>query len=515
MAKKIMIQGTMSGAGKSLLCAGLCRIFRQDGYRVAPFKSQNMALNSFITADGREMGRAQVVQAEAAGVEPSADMNPILLKPASDTGSQVIVNGQVLGTMSAREYFAYKKQLVPQIQAALARLDEAYDILVLEGAGSPAEINLREGDIVNMGMARMARSPVLLAGDIDRGGVFAQLLGTLQLLEPEEREMVKGLIINKFRGDKTILDPGVAELTRRAKVPVLGVVPFLDVEIEEEDSLARRLERQEGDGLLDIAVIRLPRISNFTDFLTLENRPEIALRYVKSPARLGQPDLILLPGSKNTMEDLAWLRESGLEAQILKAAARGAVVFGICGGYQMLGETLEDPLGVEAGGSMRGLGLLPLKTTFTGRKTRTRVQGVFGPCGGALKGLSGGELEGYEIHMGKTRVDPEGLESGQEKALTRVRDQISGQEKADGAWEGNVYGTYVHGIFDREEVTEALIRCLAEKKGISPEILQAAGEGREGRSFREFKEQQYDRLAAGIRESLPMEQIYKILEQGI
>ena len=482
MAKKIMIQGTMSGAGKSLLCAGLCRIFRQDGYRVAPFKSQNMALNSFITADGREMGRAQVVQAEAAGVEPSADMNPILLKPASDTGSQVIVNGQVLGTMSAREYFAYKKQLVPQIRESLARLDEAYDILVLEGAGSPAEINLREGDIVNMGMARMARSPVLLAGDIDRGGVFAQLLGTLQLLEPEEREMVKGLIINKFRGDKTILDPGVAELTRRAKVPVLGVVPFLDVEVEEEDSLARRLERQEGDGLLDIAVIRLPRISNFTDFLTLENRPEISLRYVKSPARLGQPDLILLPGSKNTMEDLAWLRESGLEAQIL---------------------------------SMRGLGLLPLKTTFTGRKTRTRVQGVFAPCEGALNGLSGRELEGYEIHMGETRVDLRRLESGQAKALTRVRDQISGQEKADGAWAGNVYGTYVHGIFDREDVTEALIRCLAERKGISPEILQAAGEGREDRSFWEFKEQQYDRLAAGIRESLPMEQIYKILEQGI
>ena len=298
-------------------------------------------------------------------------------------------------------------------------------------------------------------------------------------------------------------------------MPVLGVVPFLDVEIEEEDSLARRLERQEGDGLLDIAVIRLPRISNFTDFLTLENRPEIALRYVKNPARLGQPDLILLPGSKNTMEDLAWLRESGLEAQILKAEARGALIFGICGGYQMLGETLEDPLGVEAGGSMRGLGLLPLKTTFTGRKTRTRVQGVFGPCGGALNGLSGRELEGYEIHMGKTRVDPEGLESGQEKALTWVRDQISGQEKADGAWMGNVYGTYVHGIFDREDVTEALIRCLAERKGISPEILQAAGEGREDRSFREFKEQQYDRLAAGIRESLPMEQIYKILEQGI
>ena len=300
-----------------------------------------------------------MVQAEAAGVEPSADMNPILLKPASDTGSQVIVNGQVLGTMSAREYFAYKKQLVPQIQAALARLDEAYDILVLEGAGSPAEINLREGDIVNMGMARMARSPVLLAGDIDRGGVFAQLLGTLQLLEPEEREMVKGLIINKFRGDKTILDPGVAELTRRAKVPVLGVVPFLDVEIEEEDSLARRLERQEGDGLLDIAVIRLPRISNFTDFLTLENRPEIALRYVKNPARLGQPDLILLPGSKNTMEDLAWLRESGLEAQILKAEARGALIFGICGGYQIAGGNPGGSAGRRGGRLHAGAGASP------------------------------------------------------------------------------------------------------------------------------------------------------------
>ena len=337
MAKAIMIQGTMSSAGKSLIAAGLCRIFQQDGYRCAPFKSQNMALNSFITEDGLEMGRAQVMQAEAAGIEPSVWMNPILLKPTNDMGSQVIVNGEVIGTMKARDYFAYKKQLIPDILRAYQKLEAEYDIIVIEGAGSPAEINLKQDDIVNMGMAKLAKAPVLLVGDIDRGGVFAQLLGTLLLLEEEEKQMVKGLIINKFRGDKTILDPGVVMLEEKGGIPVVGVAPYLQVQLDDEDSLTERFWMKEAAGKIDIAVIRLPRISNFTDFNALEVAKEASVRYVEHVRELQKPDLIILPGSKNTMEDLRWLRESGMEAAILKSHAKGTVIFGICGGYQMLG----------------------------------------------------------------------------------------------------------------------------------------------------------------------------------
>ena len=312
MAKAIMVQGTMSNAGKSLLAAGLCRIFKQDGYRVAPFKSQNMALNSFITEEGLEMGRAQVMQAEAAGIKPSVLMNPILLKPTNDVGSQVIVNGEVLGTMSARDYFKYKKKLVPDIMKAYDKLASENDIIVIEGAGSPAEINLKTEDIVNMGMAKMAKAPVLLVGDIDRGGVFAQLIGTVELLEEDEREMVKGLIINKFRGDKTILDPGVQMLEERSHIPVVGVAPYLDIQVEDEDSLTERFDRKQEVDLIDIAVIRVPRISNFTDFNPLESIPGVSLRYVQHVSELKNPDMIILPGTKNTMEDLLWMRANGL-----------------------------------------------------------------------------------------------------------------------------------------------------------------------------------------------------------
>ena len=322
MAKAIMVQGTMSNAGKSLLAAGLCRIFKQDGYKVAPFKSQNMALNSFITEEGLEMGRAQVMQAEAAGIAPSVLMNPILLKPTNDVGSQVIVNGEVLGTMSARDYFRYKKKLIPDIMKAYETLAEENDIIVIEGAGSPAEINLKEEDIVNMGMAKMAKAPVLLVGDIDRGGVFAQLIGTVQLLEEEERDMVKGLIINKFRGDKTILDPGVKMLEEKSGIPVVGVAPYMQIQVEDEDSLTERFDKNQEIGQIDIAVIRTPRISNFTDFNPFESIPGVSLRYVKTPGELKSPDLILLPGTKNTMGDLKWLRESGMEAAILKESSR-------------------------------------------------------------------------------------------------------------------------------------------------------------------------------------------------
>ena len=361
-AKPIMIQGTMSGAGKSLLVAGLCRVLAQDGLRVAPFKSQNMALNSSITAEGAEMGRAQVVQAEAAGVPPEVAMNPILLKPTNDTGSQVIVNGHVLDTMSARDYFAYKHNLVPDIMRAYNDLASRFDVIVIEGAGSPAEINLKDDDIVNMGMAKMVSSPVLLAGDIDRGGVFAQLLGTLMLLEEDELRHMKGLIVNKFRGDKTILDPGLDILRERSGLPVAGVIPYTLLDIDDEDSLSDRLDVRSTKALVDIAVIRLPKVSNFTDFIALDAIDGVGVRYVQRASDLGEPDLIIIPGTKNTLADLKWLRESGVETVLLKRAAAGTPVFGICGGYQILGQEVSDPLGTEGGGTMRGLGLLPIRT---------------------------------------------------------------------------------------------------------------------------------------------------------
>ncbi len=502
MAKAIMVQGTMSNAGKSLLAAGLCRIFKQDGYRVAPFKSQNMALNSFITEDGLEMGRAQVMQAEAAGIKPSVLMNPILLKPTNDVGSQVIVNGEVLGTMSARDYFKYKKSLVPDIMKAYNALASENDIIVIEGAGSPAEINLKEEDIVNMGMAKMAKAPVLLVGDIDRGGVFAQLIGTVELLEEDEKAMVKGLIINKFRGDKTILDPGVEMLEERSKIPVVGVTPYLDIQVEDEDSLTERFDRKQEAGVIDIAVIRTPRISNFTDFNPFESIQGVSLRYVKHPRDLHSPDMIILPGTKNTMGDLIWMRESGMEAAVLKEASRGKLIFGVCGGYQMLGETLSDPHGVENGGSMKGMGLLPMETVFAEKKTRTRVHGHFGQLSGVFAPLSGAEIEGYEIHMGESILKENA------GTATKITDSVSGIKKEEGAFAGNVCGTYIHGVFDKEASAEAIIRVIGEKKGIDVENMT-------GVDFAAFKEQQYDILAAELRKHLDMKKIYEILENGI
>ena len=503
MAKAIMVQGTMSNAGKSLLAAGLCRIFHQDGYRVAPFKSQNMALNSFITEEGLEMGRAQVMQAEAAGIKPSVLMNPILLKPTNDTGSQVIVNGEVLGTMDAREYFAYKTKLFPEVMKAYETLASQYDIIVIEGAGSPAEINLKQEDIVNMGMAKKAGAPVLLVGDIDRGGVFAQLVGTVALLEEDEKLLVKGLVINKFRGDRTILDPGIKMLEEIAGIPVVGVAPYLNIQVEDEDSLTERFSQRCEAGVIDLAVIRVPRISNFTDFNPFESMLGVTVRYVNSVRELGNPDMILLPGTKNTMEDLLWMRENGLEAAILKASAAGKVIFGICGGYQMLGEQLSDPDHVEAGGTVRGMGLLPMETVFAAEKTRTRVTGSFGKLGGILSGLSGIRVDGYEIHMGES-ARKEGAAS-----MTAIEDFVQKDGvKPDGAWRGNVYGTYIHGVFDREEVARAVIRGLGEAKGIDTEQIT-------GVDYQSFKESQYDILADALREHMDMKKIYEILEAGV
>lgn len=503
MAKVIMIQGTMSNAGKSLVTAGLCRVFKQDGYKVAPFKSQNMALNSFITKEGLEMGRAQVMQAEACGIEPSVNMNPILLKPTNDVGSQVIVNGEVLGNMSARDYYKKKTELIPHIMEAYNNLAKEYDIIVMEGAGSPAEINLKENDIVNMGMAKLVNSPVLLVGDIDRGGVFASIAGTLMLLEEDERKMIKGTIINKFRGDVNILKPGLDMIEEITKTPVVGVVPYMELDIDDEDSLSERFNNKGTVDLIDIAVIRLPRISNFTDFNTFEYIPGVSLRYVKSVRELKDPDIIILPGTKNTMEDLKWLRESGLETQILKQAAKGKVIFGICGGYQMLGMELSDPFNVESGGTMAGMGLLPTKTVFEKEKVRTRVSGNFNEVSGILAELSYVEFEGYEIHMGQTTYD------FNEEELTTI-DNVNGEDiiKNDGLYKDNVYGSYIHGIFDKEEVSKAIVESLCIHKGIDYSSISTV-------DIENYKEEQYDKLAEGIRNSLDMKAIYKILESGI
>ena len=487
-AKCIMVQGSMSGAGKSLLCAALCRIFRQDGYRVAPFKSQNMALNSGVTRDRLEMGRAQIVQAEAAGVEPDVRMNPILLKPSSDTGSQIIVNGVARAQMTATEYFACKKRLIPDILAAYNSLAAEYDVIVIEGAGSPAEINLRENDIVNMGLAELVDAPVLLVGDIDRGGVFAQLYGTVALLEEAERARIRGLVINKFRGDVEILRPGLTQIEEKTGVPVLGVVPYLHVDVDDEDSLVPRLSTKNQDKAIDIAVIRLPHISNFTDFAPLEAHPLLGVRYVGRLGELGTPNMVILPGTKCTMADLLWLRQSGLEAAILQFAARGTPLLGICGGYQMLGDELRDPDGVEAEQPvLRGMGLLPCTTVFAPKKTLTRVQATV--TGGALDGA---RIDGYEIHMGATKARGEPfcrLENG----------------AVDGCRRGNVFGTYLHGLFDSGAVTEKLAARLCERKGIS-----AADTPIEDR--RAYRERQYDLLANGVRAALDMDAIYRILE---
>ena len=487
-AKRIMVQGTMSGAGKSLLCAALCRIFAQDGYRVAPFKSQNMALNSFVTSDGLEMGRAQVVQAQAAGVEPDVRMNPILLKPSSDTGSQVIVGGEVRGQMSAAAYFKMKRQLIPEILAAFDSLSEEADIVVIEGAGSPAEINLKADDIVNMGLAKLVDAPVLLAGDIDRGGVFAQLYGTVALLEPEERARIAGLVINKFRGDVDILRPGLAMLEEKTGLPVLGVVPYLHVEIEDEDSLSERLNARDVVKPLDVAVIRLPHISNFTDFIPLEQHELLGVRYVQRTRELGAPDLVILPGTKNTMEDLLWLRQSGLEAAVRKLAQAQTPVLGVCGGYQMLGQTLDDPAGTESGKplSLAGLGLLPTRTTFDAQKRRTQVRAV------ALGApFAGARMTGYEIHNGRTTVNGE--------PFCRL---------ADGTPEGcvckNVFGTYLHGLFDSGELTQELVKLLCARKGISPRETRPT-------SMAEYRQAQFDLLADGVRGALDMGAVYRAM----
>jgi cobyric acid synthase cobQ len=495
-ARAIMIQGTMSNAGKSLICAGLCRILKQDGYRVAPFKSQNMALNSGVTKDGLEMGRAQVVQAEAAGIEPSVLMNPILLKPVTNMGSQLIVCGQVRGNYEAAEYFRIKHTLIPEIMKAYDELASQNDIIVIEGAGSPAEINLSKGDFANMGMAKLAGAPVLLIGDIDRGGVFAQLYGTIKLLPEDEQDIIKGLVINKFRGDANLLSDGLDMISSLTDKPVAGVIPMLDVDIDDEDSLSSRFYSNSNDAIIDIAVIKLPKISNFTDMAPLEATEGVGVRYITRAQDFGRPDLIIIPGTKNTISDLMWMRTAGIEEHIVKLSKAGTPVIGICGGYQMLGMSITDKAGTEGGGSIAGIGLLPVHTEFKTEKHLAKTSATFLKVNGLLSSLSGVNITGYEIHMGKTYLTHEAS-----SLLTLNGNEVMGCQN------GNVYGSYMHGFFESNECRSAILRDLSEHKGLTfnKNIL----------NWEEYKERQYDMLAEGIRSNLNMKMIYDVIEKGI
>ena len=502
--KVLMVQGTASHAGKSLTATALCRIFARDGLRVAPFKAQNMSLNSFVTPDGGEFGRAQAVQADAARVAPSVEMNPILLKPEGGRRSQVVVMGKPMRVASAREYYAMKPALWPIVAQALDTLRAQYDIVVIEGAGSPAEINLKEQEIVNMRVARYANAPVLLVGDIDRGGVFASLFGTMALLEPQERALVKAFVINKFRGDPSLLDPGLDMLRERTGVPFAGVIPyFTDIHIPEEDSLGLEPPHSQADtqdALLDIAVIRLPRIANFDDFDPLRRERCARVRYVASAAELGDPDLIVLPGSKTTVADLAWLRRVRLDAAIIAQRRVGTPVIGICGGYQMLGERILDPDGVESDTpETRGLGLLPVTTLFAADKAthQVRAKAAAADAGtgtGLLAGCAAADIVGYEIHMGRT--------TGAGAAAFRVTERSgAATDSPDGAIDpdGLTLGTYIHGLFHNHALRRAMLTQLAARKGVAlPDgaIVDLDAE--------------YDKLADLVRRSLDMRMIYEM-----
>ena len=499
MTKVIMVQGTMSNSGKSFLVAGLCRMLKRKGFKVAPFKSQNMALNSYITEDGMEMGRAQVMQAEAAGIKPSVEMNPILLKPTSNTGSQVILNGKVHSNMSASDYYKNKCAFIPYILEAYNKLCEEYDIIVIEGAGSPAEINLNENDIVNMGLAKLVDAPVILVADIDRGGVFASIYGTVALMDDDAKNRIKGIVINKFRGDKNLLTPGFEMLAEHfkkidANIPVLGVIPMRKIDIDDEDSLSERLDTENvifDTNKINIAVIKLPHISNFTDFNPLSRRKEIVMKYISTPKEMEDADLVIIPGTKNTLYDLRRLKNMGFTHDNLKDKN----IIGICGGFQMLGNELIDEYGVEEGGTEEGLKLLNFSTIFAKEKTtrQTETEVINTPD---FMDLCNFTIQGYEIHMGST-IDPN------ENPFTKSDITDNG-----GFVNNNIMGTYIHGIFENDNFVDAIISGLINKSGkkitIDTNFID----------FDIYKESQYELLADLIEESLDIDVILDILDKS-
>ena len=489
---RIMIQGTGSSVGKSIIVAALCRIFKQDGYSVCPYKSQNMSLNSYITMDGKEMGRAQVLQAYAAGIEPQVFMNPILLKPTGDTRCQVIVNGKLYDNHTAEEYHNLKILFKDMLKEQFLEIEKDFDIIVMEGAGSPAEINLRDRDIVNMGMAELVDAPVLIVGDIDKGGVFASLAGTMLLLTEEERERVKGTIINKFRGDIKLLTPGLDMLEEIIKRPCLGVVPYFKLILEDEDGAMMEINKKVA-APIDVAVIMLPHVSNFTDVDCLKCEEDVSVRFISSIEEFGRPDLLVIPGSKNTIEDLNTIRNSGFEEKILDYSRTGRIL-GICGGYQMLGKTILDPLNIESNrGSIKGLGILDTITTIESEKVMTRVEG--NACLSDFKG----SIYGYEIHMGKTMI-------GENMNNLLVINKENGKEASrfDGVCskEERIFGTYVHGVLDSTEFREYLLNKIRAEKSI-PQKKSPVYEG--------FRDEELNKLADIVRESIDVNRLYEIM----
>ncbi|HWI54930.1 MAG TPA: cobyric acid synthase, partial [Desulfobacteria bacterium] len=483
--------------------------FLQDGYKVAPFKSQNMALNSYVTEDGGEMGRAQVVQAEAAGLAPSVLMNPVLLKPTGQATSQVIVMGRPIGNLSAKEYHEkYNMQALGVVEDALNQLKSDFEVIVIEGAGSPAEVNLQATEIVNMRIARMADCPVFLIADIDKGGALAAVVGTLELLDPSDRARVKGIVINKFRGDLKLFYPAVEFLEQKTGIPVLGVVPYFQgFRVQEEDSIPEetlKSGRAADENKIDVVVINLPHISNFTDFDPLEDEPDVQLRYVSKANKIGNPDIIIIPGSKNTIHDLVFLEKSGIAEAILQQDRRGIPIVGICGGFQILGRELHDPAHTESDiDSIKGLNLLNMTTTFDPDKITTQVQAEVIGSGRLLSGTAGRMVKGYEIHMGRSELF-EGVEPAFRitERSTKETDVLDGAVRAD----GRVFGTYIHGIFDNDSFRRHIIDLIREQKGWSP--LQAD----DILTVQEQRDKDFNKLADVVRNSLDMEKVYEIMK---
>ncbi|MCU6599136.1 cobyric acid synthase [Peribacillus frigoritolerans] len=497
-ARSIMIQGTSSDVGKSLICTAFCRVFSNKGLRVVPFKSQNMALNSYVTLDGGEIGRAQGVQAEAARITATTDMNPILLKPKQDMVSEVIVHGKHFLDMNAKSYRSqFVQEAMPIIRKSVEKLQDEYDIIVLEGAGSPAEINLKDRDIANMRMAKLADAAVILVADIDRGGVFASIIGTLALLDQEERDSVKGIIINKFRGMRELLDDGIEWVEKETGIPVLGVLPYLDVNIEAEDSLAlsslRFKKPKKAEFPIDVAVLRFPRISNFTDVDPFFDEPGVGVRLVSSVHELGNPDLLILPGTKNTMEDLEWLKRMGFDRAIDERRKQGTMIFGICGGFQMLGTELFDPDAIEGDGeNAEGLSLLPVETVFQAEKKTVQMEGVL--SAGIMESQM--NLNGFEIHLGRTTL------KSQVRPFLLLKD---GREDGAISNDNQVMGTYLHGIFHNRLFTRLLVNQIRRNKGLD-EVKENV------QSDSERREEAYNLLASHLEENIDMDTIYQWLQ---